>query len=274
MHRFPYSACLVLAVSICNLQAADPGLSIPDHTQAVPSAASAEDVRLLERVQASSMSVYDALQSFICNERIERFRSAVDGTRERPIDTIRAALSFENGSEHYTSILQNERVRSDISSVPGAWSEGEFGSLLKQTQELLRVEHVSYLRDIQFEGEALAVYSFDTPAQDSPWDLAVESHTYSLPFHTEVYISRATERIVSISRSAMNVPSDVGISGIEWAVFLKPVAMNGSEWWLPASATYSVAYAGKNRRESNRIVFDDYHRYGATAELRFDKPSN
>lgn len=267
---------VALMAGIAN--AANPGVAtVPSHapvteTAMPPEPTSASGEALLARVQESSSAVYDSLLAFVCSEHIERFRSALDGTHERPIDSVHAALSFENGTEQYTSIWQNGQPRSDIPSLSGAWSEGEFGSLLKQTQELLQVEHVVFLGREVLDGDPVAAYAFDTAADNSPWELAVDAHVYRLAFHSEVYVSLTTEHIVRIARAAVGIPPQIGISKIDWSVSLKPVALNGSEWWLPSSATYSVSYATRNRREWNRILFDGYRRYGSTAELRFDNP--
>jgi hypothetical protein len=236
------------------------------------SIASAEDRDLLQRVNEVSESTYSALQSFVCDEKIERFGGTADSGRQWPIDGIRAALSFENGVEHYGNIRQNEQERADLTSLSGAWSEGEFGTLLRQTGQLLRVEPVTFVRPAEIGGVAAAVYAFDVSEADSPWQLMVEAHVYRLAFHTEFWVSQMSGQILRVARTAPLPAANTGIASIEWSVSLRPVKLNGVEWLLPASAEYAVTYAHKNRREWNTMSFENYRRYGSQVALRFDLP--
>src|SRR5258708_3730861 len=102
----------------------------------------ASDNEILSKARTANEDLYSSLQSFVCNERIERFRGPLNAGTTRAIDTVTANLSFENGVEHYSEIRQNTHPRTSISSLAGAWSEGEFGTLLLQTQKLLKTQPV------------------------------------------------------------------------------------------------------------------------------------
>src|SRR5207302_7287151 len=88
---------------------------------------------ILSKALAANENLYSSLQSFVCHERIERFRGPLNALTGRALDTVTANLSFENGVEHYSDVRQNTRPRDSISNLTGAWSEGEFGTLLLQT---------------------------------------------------------------------------------------------------------------------------------------------
>jgi hypothetical protein len=230
----------------------------------------AQDRDLLQRVNDSSENTYSALRSFVCDEKIDRFGGTADGGRQWSIDGITTALSFENGVEHYGDIRQNAQQRSDMTGLSGAWSEGEFGTLLRQTGQLLKAEPVTFQRYAEIDGVAAAVYAFDVSEGDSPWELMVEAHDYRLAFHTEFWVSRMSGQILRVVRTAPQVAANAGIASIQWSVSLRPVKLNGVEWLLPASAEYAVTYAHKNRREWNHMVFQNYRRYGSQVALRFD----
>jgi hypothetical protein len=156
-----------------------------------------------------------------------------------------------------------------MASLSGAWSEGEFGSLVRQTNQLLGAEVVSYLVTNTPDGIQVARYAFDVEENESPWQLIVASGEYRLPFETEIWVSSATGQIVRISRRSLSLPAATGITEIVWSVMLQPTRLQGSDWILPSGAEYYVSYAQKSRREWNRITFDHYRRYGAEVALRF-----
>lgn len=91
-----------------------------------------DDRAILKRARAANEDVYSSLQSFVCSEEIDRFKGKLNGQSVKALDKVTAKLSFERGIEQYSDILQNQRPRSGMSSLAGAWSEGEFGTLLLQ----------------------------------------------------------------------------------------------------------------------------------------------
>jgi len=130
---------------------------------------------VLTKARIANENLYASLQSFVCHERIERFQGRLSGETGRPIDTVTANLSFENGVEHYSDVRQNARPRGSLSNLAGAWSEGEFGTLLLQTETLLRMQPVFFQAFATLGDTATAIYRFDVPEEISPWDLEVGS---------------------------------------------------------------------------------------------------
>jgi hypothetical protein len=224
---------------------------------------------ILERARVANDDVYSALQSFVCNEEISRFRGNLNGQSAHPVDTVTAKLSFERGVEQYSEVFQNNRQRPGITSLVGAWSEGEYGTLLMQTQQLLSTQQVEFDSLADVKDEQAAVYHFDVASEDSPWDLEVAGHHYRLAFTTKVWISVKSGEILKIDRSSLGIARETRISQIQWGITLDRVGMNGKTWLLPTTGTYAVLYNQSNRKEWNSISFTNYQRYGARTELKF-----
>jgi len=248
-----------------------PADSIPNNNEKAPPLAAPfpPQAQLLERARAANSDLYATLKSFICREEIERFKGNLKGSRTQPIDRVSANLSFENGTEHYSEILQNARSRQSFSDLAGAWSEGEFGTLLQQTGKLLETEPVSFIAFATLGGTETAIYHFSVSEDNSPWDLEVGLRHYRIPFTTDVWISAATGEIVKIGRKSSSVPVETRISEIDWDVSLSAVDLNGQSWLLPTVASYSVSYTESKRREWNQISFSNYRHYGSESTLRF-----
>jgi hypothetical protein len=228
------------------------------------------DIEILERARAANGDVYASLQSFVCNEEINRFKGNLNGQSAKPLDTVTAKLSFERGVEQYTDVQQNNHPKAGLSSLTGAWSEGEFGTLLLQTQQLLTTQQVVFESYAEVKGQPTAVYHFDVVSEDSPWDLAVSGRHYRLPFRTNVWISVDTGEILKIERATTSIPTETHISGIEWGISLEHVTLSGKTWLLPANGSYAVLYNESRHREWNQISFTGYQRYGAQTALKFE----
>ena len=236
-----------------------------------PNGSSALDPRLdlLARVQVANSLQYTDFQSFICTERMDRYKGNLDGGHSHQIDTVDAQVSFENGVENYSSIEQDHHQRPTMSSIPGAWSEGEFGTLLRQSRSLLATQPVASKTTTQLNGEPAVVYSMNVAGQDSPWSLEVSGQSYLVPFRTDVAVSQANGRILQISRTSTALPQAGRISEIQWSVMLRPTPIEGRVYVLPTSGLYSVLYQQSNHREWNVIDFSDYHRYTASSVMHF-----
>lgn len=241
---------------------------------AAPGAAAtpgSNDGDFLTRVRSANEQLYTDLESFVCREQMTRYRGSISGDKARHIDTVTARVSFENGAERYSEIRQNRQPRTSISGVTGAWSEGEFGTLLRQTQMLLLTQETRFLRESHLGDIPTAVYEFAVNEQDSPWDLAVGGQHYRVPFRTEVSVSQDSGQILEIERTSVDMPAETRISEVRWSVSLAPVDLNGRTWLLPKDGEYSVFYEESGRREWNLMSFSDYHRYGSEVALRFDE---
>ena len=226
---------------------------------------------LLVRAASANQDLYSTLQSFVCNEQIERYGGRASAGAGRHLDTVTAKLSMENGSEHYSDLRRKNHPLAGMSSLEGAWSEGEFGTLLKQTEQLLRTQQARFKAWDKVDDAPAAIYTFKVSAAESPWNLNVAGQQYVIPFRTEVWISRESGEILQIVRSSTEMPASLRIRQIRWGVTLSRTNLNGKMWLLPSGGEYAVLYGSTDRLEWNAMTFSDYHRYGSEVALRFDQ---
>ena len=220
-------------------------------------------------VSQTILSSIDQLPSFVCTELIERYKGYLDGTAQKRIDRLTANVSFEVGAEQYTNVRRNGRPTKSILHLRGAWSQGEFGTLLTQSVTLLRGNRAVLTRKEVLNAKAMTVYSFFVSDTESPWVLEVAGSRQPLSFWTELWTSEKTGVIEKVERRSQNAVLDNGISEIRWSVTLAPMEMNGTRRLLPSMAEYAVAYASDGRLERNAIRFSGYKRYGSEAKIQF-----
>ncbi len=260
--------CIYLSLSArgtTNLFAADAAGAVPSKVTSANvdheingSKLTRNEVDILERAQAANDDVYSSLRSVRCNEKMSRFQATIDGKSAQALDTVTAKLSFERGTEQYTDVHQNNSPRPSLSSIPGAWSEGEFGTLLLQTQRFLSTQKLSLQSFADLGGEQTAVYQFDVAAADSHWDLTVSGSTHHIPFQTRVWISVTTAEILKIDRVSLSIPDEANVLELRWGITLDRVTLNGKPWLLPSKGSYAVIY--NKSQQWNLISFTDFQR--------------
>jgi hypothetical protein len=224
----------------------------------------------LPDIAAANDGLYSSLQSFVCSERIERFAEHKRGDQARHLDTLNAQVSFENGQEHYSAVERDGQHLAGLSNVAGAWSEGEFGTLLRQTEHLLRSETVEFKGEGQLSGRPVTLVVFDVSQEESPWDLTVAGRHYRVAFRTQAWLEKSSGEILKIVRTSNGAVGATRIARLEWSVTLGPIDLNGRKWLLPKEGNYSVEYAITGRREWNQLSFSNYHRYGSEVALHFE----
>ncbi len=260
---------LVAGSTRLSMNAADSGLPNSSGVRA-PREPASPSADLLSRAASANQDLYASLQSFVCSELIERYKGRVGSAAVKHIDTVTLDVSFENGAEHYSDIRQKNHTIRDLTSLDGAWSEGEFGTLLQQSEQLLRTQPAVIDGQADLDGVPAVMLHFDVPAADSPWDLEVGGQHYFVPFRTRIWLSEASADILKISRSSTDVPAGLRIAQIDWSVSLSRVDLNGRHWLLPSTGDYQVLYRDGNRREWNSLKFSGYRRYSAEVKLHFE----
>jgi hypothetical protein len=243
-------------------------LSVPEAAKQAPVLFSPAD--LFEKARESASRMDKELAQFVCHEQIERFKGSVAREQRRKVDVITSLVSYDSGEEHYTDILQNSRRMDRIGAVKGAWSEGEYGTFLREAASIFRSKPVRFLSMSTIEGQPAAAYSFDLSADESPWDIQVSGKHYKLPFRGQLWVSPTTGNILQIDRISTGADPATGISGVNWSVTFGEVQVDGKICWLPTKAIYSVTYLRSDRHEWNKIAFSGYRRYGSEVIVRFE----
>jgi len=272
------SATIVGALAVPFFAGAARGELLPDAppaitaNQQVPSGAAKAEftpANLLDRMIMSASQVYENLINFVCREDIERYKGGSHNPEGRKLDVITSTVSYDRDAEHYTDIYQNNKPLNRIRGLSGAWSEGEYGTLLGETLKALKSRKIGSISSSTLDGAPAAVYSFDYAADDSPWEIEVSGHHYFLPFRGQVWASPQTGQVLRVDRIATDVPQQTGIAGVNWSVSFGAQTADQRPFWLPTKAVYSVSYLDGGRHEWNLIAFSKYRRYGSDVVVRF-----
>jgi hypothetical protein len=216
--------------------------------------------------------MFNEVANVICREDVKRFKSERGGA-ERQVDEIQTQVTVEDGAERYSFVLQNNRKRSRMADIGGAWSEGEYATFLGEAHRVLssdRFISTAYLTDLN--GTQAAVFPFEMNESDTSWDFKVSSRHYALAFQGELWISTETGEVLRIRRIATQMDPATGIAEVDWTVDFAPVSIGGRTLSLPAKALYGITYLHDQGREWNAMSFSSYQRFGSDAVIRYNMP--
>lgn len=241
----------------------------PGAVTGVPAQVELSSTDLLDRIIISASQVYEDLINFVCREDIERYKGTTHNPTGHKLDVITSTVSYDRDAEHYTEIYQNNKPLSRIRGLEGAWSEGEYGTLLGETLKALKTKKAGSISYSTLNGAPAVVYCFDYSADDSPWEIEVSGRHYFLPFRGQVWASPQTGAVLRVDRIATGAPEQTGIAGVNWYVTFGSQTAGQRTFWLPTKAVYNVSYLDGGRREWNLIAFSAYRRYGSDVVVRF-----
>jgi len=220
--------------------------------------------------QAASEFVH-SLPNFICQERIARFRSEVPPGNWQPRDVLTAELVFANGKEQYRNVRVNGKpVRRRLEQLKGAWSTGEFGSVLVQ---LLSPSTGTQFRpgeeDAQDERTNFAFYHFTVSREQSQWMIVDADRGIMPPYQGSLQIDMTTGRIHRIERQATDMPAGFSAKLVESTIEYHPLEIAGRLYLMPAQSEMIICFRGRNSCVKNVITFSRYQKYGSESHLWF-----
>src|SRR5262249_17815653 len=126
--------------------------SVPEATAVDPAIASATE---------AAESFTETLPNYVCQQFTSRFVSTSHIPSWRPVDVVSAEVVYENGRENYRNIQINGKpVRKGMEELSGAWSTGEFGTLLRDLFSPATSAQFRYRKESAIAGMSAAVYDF------------------------------------------------------------------------------------------------------------------
>jgi len=206
-----------------------------------------------------------ALGGIVMHEEISRYDSARGGTGK--VDEFDALVEMADGADSFTGLRRNGRPCPKAAQIRGAWSFGEFSTLLRVSRDALDNQDVRLVTAPGGEPETL-IAAFHYAASDARWFVAVGPRIYWLDFQGEIRVSATTGDVLSIAWISAPPSPESGIGRVQRSVTFARTEVAGEIRNLPQSAEYRVVHTG-GRVEWNTARFSDPARYGALVSVRF-----
>ncbi len=224
---------------------------------------------LLEQIQTDIQRKLASVTQIWCHQTIVRYSQTGDVARR--VGRIEADVELADGVETYTSVRSGPKKYRTFRDAGGAWSSGEFGTILRASREIILSEPGA-VTGIGTEGaDEIDVLSFRHVSPRVVWVIEIGSRAYPISFEGKIRTSRRSGEIKRIQWRGTNLPPGMGLSGVEWSVNFEPVIMAGRQGAPPIQSDYTVVYRGeKTRVDRNVTLFSNFRRYGSDTVITYE----
>ena len=230
-----------------------------------------KDEPLIRRAADGAMEFTETLPSYVCTEMIARFQSVSRPANFQPIDVVSTEVVYENGREDYRNIQINGKpTKRKIEETGGAWSTGEFGTVLVNLFNPATAANFHFRRDSRAGGIMAKMYDFEVDREHSHWDIHAASQEYMPAYTGSIWIDPATARVLRIEMEAKGMPGEFPLDHVESATDYSYVRLgDAKQYLLPVHSEILSCERGTNNCSRNVIDFRNYHKYTGESTITF-----
>jgi hypothetical protein len=226
---------------------------------------------LIRRAAGAAFDFTEGLPNYVCQEQIARFSSQMRPADWRSIDLMSAAVVYENGKEDYRNIQVNGKPRQSFKDSGGAWSTGEFGTVLIELFEPGTGARFHYRRGERIAGVNARVYDYDVEHARSRWNVMMASQSYTPAYKGSVWIDPETARVLRVEMKAYGLPETFPADTVESATDYQYVQLGDARrYLLPVHSENLTCQRGTDLCSRNTIDFRNYHKYTGESSVTFD----
>ncbi len=226
---------------------------------------------LVRRAAGAAFDFTEGLPNYLCKEQIARYVSDTKPANWHSIDLVSAVVVYENGKEDYRNIAVNGKPRDSFKDTDGAWSTGEFGTLLVDLFSPATDAQFHYRRTERIAGVDARVYEYTVDHAHSHWSVGISSQHYMPAYKGSVWIDPQTARVLRIEEQAFGFPSDFPADHVESATDYQYVQMGDArKYLLPVHSENLTCQRGSDSCQRNTIDFRNYHKYAGESTITFD----
>ncbi len=225
---------------------------------------------LIRKASEAALSFTETLPNYMVQEVVSRYQSESQPVSWHANDVVSTDVVYENGKESYRNITVNGKPTTKSLEETGAWSTGEFGTVLIDLFSPATAAEFRYRREERIAGLTAKLYDFDVTRENSHWSIHFGPQTYVPAYHGSAWIDPRTGRVLRIEMQARNLPQQFPGDRIESATDYQYVRLGGSEQFLlPVHAEILTCQRGSSLCSKNSIDFRNYHKYAGESNVQF-----
>ena len=229
---------------------------------------------LIRKATDAALDFTEGLPAYVCQEMMARYQSESKPARFQPIDVLTMTVVDENGKDRYSDLqIDGRPTKKTLEESGGAWSTGEFGTVLIDLFSPATAADFRYQRESRTAGISAKLYDFDVKRENSHWDIKVGSQSYSPAYRGSVWIDPQTGRVLRIEKEGYNLPDSFPVDHVESATDYQYVRLGDArQYLLPVHAENLMCQRGSDICSKIVIDFRNYHKYTGESTITFGPP--
>jgi len=195
--------------------------------------------------------------------------------RWNALDVVTMNVVYENGKEDYRDITVNGKPKKSLEETGGAWSTGEFGTVLIDLFSPATAADFKFMRETRVNGISTKLYDFSVARENSHWSIHMGSQGYDPPYKGSVWIDPQTGRVMRIEMEAYGFPGSFPADHVESATDYQYIRLgDAKQYLLPVHAETLTCQRGSDICSRNAIDFRNYHKYSGESNITFGTPKD
>ncbi|MBI3470610.1 MAG: hypothetical protein HY013_04570 [Candidatus Solibacter usitatus] len=222
----------------------------------------------IEKARETAMSFVETLPNYVVKQITTRYVS-VSKANWQAQDNITTDLVYENGRESYRNIMLNGKPAKGKVEETGAWSTGEFGTILKDLFSGATDADFRQRGSSTIANRGAKVYDFSVEQPNSHWQVITPGQTYRPAYKGKVWIDRETARVLRIEMQSRNMPSEFPLDKVESATDYEFVRIGEGSFLLPTHSETLSCVRGSSQCSRNVIEFRNYRKFASESNITF-----
>lgn len=226
---------------------------------------------LVEQAREVAARFLEGLPNYICQEQTTRYVSETRQPSWNVVDVVSADLVYDDHQESYRNLQINGRPTKKSPEDSGAWSTGEFGTILANLFAPQSGAEFKFVQDDTIEHRAASIFDFKVIRVRSNWKIWVPGQ-YILPsYKGSVWIDKRTAQVLRIEMQAKDIPQAFPEITVETAVDYDTINLGAAEvsFLLPVHAEALSCWRNSNECQRNAIDFRNYHKFEGESTIKF-----
>ena len=217
----------------------------------------------------------EGLPNYVCQEQVTRYVSETRVPSWNVIDVVSGDMVWEEGKESYRNITINGKASKKPPEESGAWSTGEFGTILAALFNPGTDANFKYVEDATIARMPASVYDYTVERLRSAWTIHTTGQYIVSSYKGSVWIDKQSAHALRIEMQARNIPGEFPLVTVETAVDYDYVTLGTPEkFLLPVHAEILNCDRGSNQCERNVIEFRNYHKFTGESTIKFGDDKN
>jgi hypothetical protein len=211
--------------------------SIPDDNapsrppRATPAAVSSNPhMALIEQAREAAATFLETLPNYVCQEQTTRYVSETRQPTWNVVDIVSAEVVYDDHQESYRNLQINGKPSKKSPEDSGAWSTGEFGTILGNLFAPQSATDFKYVQEDTIAHRAASVFDFKVQRVRSSWKIWVPGQ-YVLPtYKGSVWIDKQTGQALRIEMQAKEIPEAFPEITVETAVDYDTISLGAANF--------------------------------------------
>jgi len=227
---------------------------------------------LIEQAREAAATFLESLPNYVCQEQTTRYVSETRQPSWNVADVVSAEVVYDDHQESYRNLQINGKPTKKSPEDSGAWSTGEFGTILGNLFAPQSATDFKYVQEDTILHRAASVFDFKVQRVRSSWKIWVPGQYIVPSYKGSVWIDKQTGQALRIEMQAKEVPEAFPEITVETAVDYDIISLGSADkFLLPVHAEALSCWRNSNDCQRNVIEFRNYHKFEGESVIKFEQ---